>query len=44
MSIQQMPVHRDSPAVGVARAHAQAWNDHDWATAREGPAADSTSR
>jgi hypothetical protein len=29
-----MPVQPDSPAVAVARAHAEAWSNHDWDTAR----------
>jgi SnoaL-like domain len=40
MSIQDTPVRQDSPAVAVARAHAEAWSKHDWAKAREGLAAD----
>jgi SnoaL-like domain len=39
MSVQQIPVSQDSPAVAVARAHAEAWSNHDWDTAREGLAA-----
>jgi hypothetical protein len=39
MSIQQMAVLQDSPAVAVARAHVEAWSNHDWARAREGLAA-----
>jgi SnoaL-like domain len=35
-----MPVQQDSPAVAVARAHADAWSNHDWAKARESLAAD----
>jgi SnoaL-like domain len=35
-----MPVSQDSPAVAVARAHAEAWSNHDWDKAREGLAAD----
>lgn len=30
-----MPVLNDSPAVAVARAHAEAWSNHDWDKARE---------
>jgi hypothetical protein len=30
-----MPVQLDSPAVAVARAHAEAWSNHDWDTARK---------
>jgi hypothetical protein len=40
MSIQDTPVRQDAPAVAVARAHAEAWSNHDWAKAREGLAAD----
>ena len=40
MSIQQTPVVQDSPAVAVARAHAEAWSNHEWNTAREALAAD----
>jgi SnoaL-like domain len=40
MSVQQMPVLQDSPAVAIARAHADAWSNHDWATAREALADD----
>ena len=40
MSVQHMPVAQDSPAVAIARAHAEAWSNHDWAKAREGLAAD----
>jgi SnoaL-like domain len=39
MSVQQMPVV-DSPAVAIARAHTEAWSNHDWAKARAGLAAD----
>jgi SnoaL-like domain len=35
MSVQEMQVQHDSPAVAVARAHAEAWGNHDWTTARE---------
>jgi hypothetical protein len=35
-----MPVHQDSPAVAVARAHAEAWSNHDWDKARESLAAE----
>jgi hypothetical protein len=35
-----MPVAQDSPAVAIARAHAEAWSNHDWTKAREGLAAD----
>jgi hypothetical protein len=40
MSVQQTPVRQDSPAVGVARAHVEAWSNHDFDTARESLAAD----
>jgi SnoaL-like domain len=40
VSVQEKPVLRDSPAVAVARAHAEAWSNHDWARARESVAAD----
>ncbi len=40
MSVQHSPVLQDSPAVAVARAHAEAWSTHDWARAREGLAED----
>jgi hypothetical protein len=40
MSIQDTPVRQDSPAVAVARAHAEAWSNHDWARSREGLATD----
>jgi SnoaL-like domain len=40
MSVQDTPVRQDSPAVAVARAHAEAWSNHDWARSREGLAAD----
>jgi hypothetical protein len=39
MSVQQMPVV-DSPAVAIARAHTEAWSNHDWAKARAVLAAD----
>jgi hypothetical protein len=35
-----MPVQQDSPAVEIARAHAEAWSNHDWETARAGLATD----
>jgi hypothetical protein len=35
-----MPIHQDSPAVAIARAHAEAWSNHDWDTARNMLAAD----
>jgi SnoaL-like domain len=40
VSVQEKPVLRDSPAVAVARAHAEAWSNHDWGRTREGLAAD----
>ena len=40
MSVQHMPVVQDSPAVAIARAHAEAWTNHDWTKAQEGLAAD----
>lgn len=30
-----MPIQQDSPAVALARAHAEAWSHHDWDTARK---------
>jgi hypothetical protein len=30
-----VPVQQDSPAVAAARAHAEAWSNHDWDTARK---------
>jgi hypothetical protein len=35
-----MPATTDSPAVAVARAHVEAWSNHDFASARAGLAAD----
>jgi hypothetical protein len=35
-----MPVSSDSPAVAVARAHAEAWSNHDWDQARKSLATD----
>jgi hypothetical protein len=35
-----MSVKQDSPAVAVAIAHAEAWSNHDWETARGMLAAD----
>jgi SnoaL-like domain len=35
-----MAVLQDSPAVGVARAHAEAWSNHDWDQARVSLATD----
>jgi SnoaL-like domain len=40
MSVQQTPVRQESPAVTVARAHVEAWSNHDFDTARERLAAD----
>jgi SnoaL-like domain len=40
VSVQEKPVLRDSPAVAVAHAHAEAWSNHDWDRAREGLATD----
>ena len=30
-----MPIHQESSAVALARAHAQAWSNHDWDKARK---------
>ena len=30
-----MPIHQESSAVALARAHAEAWSNHDWDTARK---------
>jgi hypothetical protein len=30
-----MPVEQASPAVAFARAHAEAWSNHDWDTVRK---------
>ena len=30
-----MSIHQDSPAVAIARAHAEAWSHHDWDKARQ---------
>ena len=30
-----MSDHQDSPAVALARAHAEAWSNHDWDQARK---------
>jgi SnoaL-like domain len=35
-----MAINQDSAAVAVARAHAEAWSNHDWDRARESLAAD----
>jgi SnoaL-like domain len=40
LSAQQTPVRQDSPAVAVARAHADAWSNHDFDTARAALAED----
>jgi SnoaL-like domain len=42
MSVQQTPspVGQDAPAVAVARAHVEAWSNHDFEAARVGLAAD----
>ena len=37
-----MPASTDSPAISVARAHIEAWSNHDWDAARTGLAADVT--
>ena len=37
-----MPTQPDSPAVAVARAHVEAWSNHDFNTARDSLAADVT--
>jgi SnoaL-like domain len=37
-----MAVGQDSPAVAWARAHVEAWSNHDWDTARKGLAPDVT--
>jgi SnoaL-like domain len=37
-----MAITTDSPAVAVARAHVEAWSNHDYDTARSGLAADVT--
>ena len=37
-----MAITNDSPAVAVARAHVEAWSNHDYDTARSGLAADVT--
>jgi SnoaL-like domain len=33
-------IEQESPAVAIAREHAEAWSNHDWARAREGLAGD----
>src|SRR5215470_871073 len=35
-----MSAHQESPAVAVARAHVEAWSNHDFDTARKGLARD----
>jgi hypothetical protein len=40
MSVQQSPVRQDSPAVAIARAHAEAWSNHDFDAARDALAPD----
>jgi hypothetical protein len=35
-----MSTDQESPAVAIARAHVQAWSNHDFGTARSGLAAD----
>lgn len=35
-----MAVQQDSPAVAIARAHAEAWSNHDWDRARQSLADD----
>jgi SnoaL-like domain len=35
-----MPDLQDPPAVAIARAHAEAWSNHDWTKARNSLAAD----
>jgi SnoaL-like domain len=40
MSAQHAPLLQEPPAVALARAHAEAWSNHDWDRAREGLAAD----
>lgn len=37
-----MPIHTESPAVAIARAHVEAWCSHDFETARSSLAADVT--
>lgn len=37
-----MPVSTESPAISVARAHVEAWSNHDFDKAREALAADVT--
>jgi SnoaL-like domain len=33
-------IEQESPAIAIAREHAEAWSNHDWAKAREGLADD----
>jgi SnoaL-like domain len=40
MSVKETTIRHDSPAVAVARAHAEAWSNHDFDTARAGLAPD----
>jgi hypothetical protein len=40
MSVYGTPIAQDSPAVAVARSHAEVWSNHDWDTARAGLAED----
>ena len=37
-----MPVQHEAPAVAIARAHVEAWTNHDFDTARDGLAPDVT--
>jgi hypothetical protein len=37
-----MPVHQEAPAVAIARAHIEAWSNHDFETARRSLALTST--
>jgi hypothetical protein len=34
-----MPIHQEAPAVAIARAHIEAWSNHDFETARRSLAA-----
>ena len=40
MSAQHQPAQDESPAVAIARAHVEAWSNHDFDTARSGLAPD----
>jgi SnoaL-like domain len=40
MSAQRQPSQDDSPAVAIARAHVEAWSNHDWDKARRALAED----